>query len=129
MFQTHPRWAVCLLLLGTMGSAYAAEPKGATADAQSLLRPEPWKAPLPREAPNQAPPNGAQWLSLDLNFRPRDSRLGNYQMSVGMPNTRPSDMSFGLCRNQSAGATDFAVCAQKGSNGEHQMMLNMQLSK
>jgi hypothetical protein len=79
--------------------------------------------------PNQAPPSGAQGLSIDLNFRPRDSRIGNYQMSVGMPSGRPSDISFGLCRNQSAGATDFAVCAQRSANGEHQMMLNMQISK
>ncbi len=129
MPQTHPRWAACLLLLGTIGSAYAAEPNGTTSDARSPSRPEPWKTPLPLVPPHQAPPSGAQGLSIDLNFRPRDSRIGDYQVSVGIPNTRPSDMSFGLCRNQSTGATDFALCAQKRANGEHQMMLNMQLSK
>lgn len=129
MIQTHSRWAACLLLLGTIGSAYAAGPNGTTADAQSRLRPEPWMAPLPQGPLKQAPPSDAQRLSIDLNFRPRDSRIGTYEMNIGIPSTQPSDMSFGLCRNQSAGGTDFALCAQKGANGEQQMMLNLQLSK
>jgi hypothetical protein len=104
MFQIRPLRAACLLLLGTVGSAYAA-------------------------APSQVPPSDAQGLSIDLNFRPGDSRIGNFQMSVDMPSTGPSAMSIGLCRNQSTGATDFSVYARKDANGENQMLLNMQISR
>jgi hypothetical protein len=129
MIQTPPRWAACLLLLGTIGSAYAAGSNGTTAEAQSPSKPEPWKAFLPRVPPGQEPPSDAQGLSIDLNYRPKDPRIGTYEMTIGIPSTQPSEMSFGLCRNQSAGATDLALCANKGANGEHQMMLNLQLSK
>ncbi len=132
MFRTRPRWAAGLLLLGgTIGSAYAAAPNKTPSDAPSLVRPDPWKpaSPPPLGPPRKVPPSDTQGLSIDLNFRPRDSKAGNYQMSVGIPSTRPSDMSFGLCRNQSMGATDLFACAQMGATGENQMMLNMQISK